>query len=171
MAPLMPFFLDFDGTLHPIWTFKKDCRGRETAKPYTGPWLIEAPTLEAILAPYSDRIEIIISSWWAYTRSLEQIRALLPPALAIRVVDSIWLPELRAGSNDYRSHFATRYNCIGAWLKRRRSYYSGPWLALDDDGDSFPEDQREHLVLAWGTLANPVVQSNLAERLKKVLAP
>jgi len=167
----MPFFLDFDGTLHPMWIFEKNDRGREIAKPYAGPWLIEATTLVALLAPYADRIEIIISSWWAYTRSLDEIRTLLPPALATHVVDSIWLPELRAESNDYLSHFATRYNCISIWLRRRRSGYTGPWLALDDDGDSFPEDQCEHLVLARGTLADPAVQSTLADRLKELLEP
>lgn len=35
----MILFLDFDGTLHPLWTFE---RGENSviAIPYSGPWLV-----------------------------------------------------------------------------------------------------------------------------------
>ncbi|TWI06711.1 HAD domain-containing protein [Aerolutibacter ruishenii] len=169
MADLL-FFLDFDDTLHPTWKFRVREDGREVAAPYDGPPLVHAPLLDALLAPYAERIEIVISSWWAYTRQLDTIRDMLPPRLAAQVVDSIWLDELKKyGAPDYRSHFATRYACIDLWLRRRRPNYAGPWLALDDDANSWPQDQRHHLVHAWGTLGQPRVQAELVAALQREL--
>lgn len=166
----MPFFLDFDGTLHPTWTSEK--KGKKVVPtPYEGPWCVEAPTLERILRPYLSHLEIVISSWWAYKHPLDQVRAMLPEGLATHVTDSIWLPELMKGSNDYHSHFATRFNCIEIWLKRRRPNYTGPWLALDDEDESFPPEHRDHLIHAWGTLASTRVQDELEARLAKLLKP
>lgn len=163
----MILFLDYDDTLHPSWTFQKGA-ARVTAKPYAGPWLVEAPTLERILQPYLPRMEIVISSMWAYTRGLQAARGMLPAALAARVTDSIWLPEM---DGDYRSALCTRYGCIKAWLERRRPGYDGPWLALDDDDDRWPEPERHRLVHASGTLASPKVQRELADKLALLIKP
>lgn len=169
MADLL-FFLDFDDTLHPTWEFHTRGDGREVATPYVGPPLVHAPLLDALLAPYAERIEIVISSWWAFSRSLDTVRAMLPTGLAARVVDSIWLEELKGGgAPDYRSQFATRYACIDLWLRRRRPDYMGSWLALDDDANSWPQDQRHHLVHAWGTLGQPRVQAELVAALQRAL--
>lgn len=163
----MIIFLDYDETLHPSWTFEeKD--GQPVAHPYEGPWLVEAPRLEGILRPYLPQVELVISSLWAYDKGLTVARDMLPPALAERVTDSIWLPEMEA---DYRSALCTRYLCIRAWLKRRRPCYSGAWLALDDDDDRWPDSERSHLVHALGTLANPRVQRELSNKLARYLSP
>ena len=159
----MILFLDYDETLHPLWTFKEGSE-RVIAKPYPGPWLVEAPTLERILRPYLPRVEIVLSTMWAYTKGLDAARGMLPAALAERVTDSIWLPEL---DSDYRSARCTRYSCITAWLTRRRPNYSGPWLALDDDDNCWPEEERHRLVHSSGTLASPKVQQDLEEKLAK----
>ena len=167
----MILFLDFDGTLHKTWEFFQDDRGRTQARRYEGPWFTEAPTLAALLAPYGNRVEVVISSWWAYTRSLDDVRALLPAELAARVVDSIWLRELNTSVwSEYRSKQATRHACIRLWLDRRRPGYSGPWLALDDDDQSWPDNDRSHLVHAVGTLAHPSVQRELSSRLVELMS-
>lgn len=157
----MLLFLDFDGTLHPLWTFE---RGEDSvvAQPYAGPWLVEAPTLERILEAYLHRIEIVLSTAWAQTRGLDAARGLLPTALAERVSESIWLPELAL---DYQASRCSRFSCIQMWLERRRPGYSGPWLALDDDDELWPAERQRHLVHASGTLADPAVQRELATRL------
>lgn len=157
----MILFLDFDDTLHPSWTFHDGLNGLR-AKPYTGPWLIEASTLERILRPYLAETELVISSMWALNKGLETTRKMLPPALAERITDTIWIPEVE---DEYRSTLCTRYRCITGWLQLRRSGYEGPWLALDDDDDHWPEAERHHLVHARGTLAKPKVQQELAEKL------
>lgn len=157
----MILFLDFDGTLHPLWTFE---RGKESviAIPYSGPWLVEAATLERILQPYLHRMEIVLSTAWAQTRGLEAARGMLPAAIAARVTDSIWLPELAI---DYQASRCSRFSCIQMWLERRRPGYAGPWLALDDDDELWPTDQRHRLVFAVGTLADLAVQRDLSEKL------
>lgn len=167
----MILFLDFDGTLHETWSFDQDDQGRTQAKRYEGPWFTEAPTLAALLAPYGNRIEVVISSWWAYRRTLDDIRALLPAELAARVSDSIWLRELITSVwSEYQSKQATRHACIRLWLDRRRPGYNGPWLALDDDDQSWPDADRHHLVHAFGTLANPRVQHELSARLVELMS-
>jgi hypothetical protein len=162
----MLLFLDFDGTLHPLWTFQR-CEGSVVATPYAGPWLVEAPTLERILGPFLDKIEIVLSTAWTQTRGLDAARGLLPTALAERVSESIWLPELAL---DYQASRCTRFSCIQMWLERRRPAYAGPWLALDDDDELWPPDQRQHLVHAAGTLADLTVQHALAHSLAQTFA-
>ena len=159
----MILFLDFDGTLHPLWTFE---RGEDSviAIPYSGPWLVEAPTLERILQPYLHRMEIVLSTAWARMRGLEAARGMLPSAMAERVTESIWLPELAL---DYQASRCSRFSCIQMWLERRRPGYAGPWLALDDDDELWPTDQRHRLVYALGTLAALPVQRELAEMLNR----
>lgn len=162
--PLLIFFLDFDGVLHPLFTFAPDGRSYEI---YAGPYLTLAPRLAEILAPYLNQLEIVISSSWGLSRRLDDLKGLLPPSLADRVTDTIWLPGF---GSDYRSALATRYGCILIWLKRKRPDHGGRWLALDDDDNGWPDDQRAHLVHAWGTFSNQNAQDLLAGRLRELLA-
>lgn len=161
-SPLI-FFLDFDGVLHPLFTFSPDGRSFEI---YAGPYLTLAPRLAEILAPYLDQLEIVISSSWGLSRSLNDLKGLLPAVLADRVTDTIWLPGF---GSDYRSALATRYGCILIWLQRKRPDHAGRWLALDDDDNGWPDDQRDHLIHAWGTFSTPNVQEQLARRLLQLL--
>lgn len=163
----MILFLDYDGTLHPLWTFEEGLE-RVIATPYRGPLLTEVRVLERILEPYLPRLEIVLSSAWAHSRGLEAARDMLPKILADRVTESIWLRELEL---DYRSTLITRFRCIQMWLERRRPGYVGPWLALDDDDELWPADQRHHLVHALGTLKCERVQRDLAERLERSMPP
>lgn len=157
----MILFLDFDGTLHPLWTFEHG-ENSVIAIPYLGPWLVEAATLERILQPYLHRTEIVLSTAWARVRGLEAARGMLPSAMAERVTESIWLPELAL---DYQASRCSRFSCIQMWLERRRPGYVGPWLALDDDDELWPTDQRHRLVHAAGTIAERAVQRDLAAKL------
>lgn len=157
----MLLFLDFDGTLHPLWTFERTADG-VIALPYAGPLLVEAHTLERILQPYLHGIEIVLSTAWAQTHGLQAARGMLPAAIAERITESIWLPELAL---DYQASRCSRFSCIQMWLERRRPGYTGPWLALDDDDELWPADQRQHLVHAVGTLTDPRVQRELVEKL------
>ena len=160
----MILFVDYDDTLHPSWTFH-DGAQRVTAKPYTGPWLVEAPALERILRPYLPRLDIVISSLWARTKGLETARGMLPPALADRVIGSIWSATEDCGSTQSR----TRYDAIRAWLRQQRPQHV-TWLALDDDDRGWPPHERHRLVHAKGTLASLDVQQELAEKLAAQIA-
>ncbi|WP_342316367.1 HAD domain-containing protein [Lysobacter sp. FW306-1B-D06B] len=161
-------FLDFDGTLHPLWEFTRNSAGREIARRYEGPWLVHAPLLAGVLQPWLGQIEIVVSSWWAYHRPLDEIRAMLPEALAMRVIDSIWLPELTTPLwSEYHSKLATRHACIRLWLDRRRPAHTRRWLALD--ADPWPKEDEGRLIRAWGTLGNSKVQRELVDQLERFL--
>lgn len=158
-APVI-LFLDFDGTLHPLWSYGAGQR-TNVARAYEGPWLTEAATLARLLAPYSPNLEVVISSLWARRLTLEELRALLPSDLRGLVRDAIWTPD------DKSPLPIGKFAPIQAWLQR--SGRQQEWIALDDDNRNWPEDQLHRLVWANGTLANSDVQRNLTRRLNHVL--
>lgn len=164
-AATIILFLDFDGVLHPLFNVGQDGR---TATIYEGPFFVHAPRLAELLAPYLEQIEIVISSSWGRTRSLEQLKALLPPVIATRVTDTTWIESREA---DTRNALATRYRCIDQWLRVKRPGYEGQWLALDDDYCDWPSDELHRLVVVRSTLASPSVQTELADRLRLLLSP
>ena len=164
-AATIILFLDFDGVLHPLFNVGQNGR---TATIYEGPFFVHAPRLAELLAPYLERIEIVISSSWGRTRSLEQLQTLLPSAIAARVTDTTWIQGHEA---DTRSALPTRYGCIDQWLRFKLPGYAGRWLALDDDNRDWPSDELHRLVVVRGTLASPAVQIELADRLRLLLAP
>jgi hypothetical protein len=163
----MILFLDFDGTLHPNWTLYQ--RGnRQVAVPYSGPWFVEAPILASIIEPYSEHIDIVISSWWAYTRSISEIAGLLPRGIASRITGSIWLSEQLSS---YRDESMSRYRSIQIWLDHHDLTLADNWIALDDDAYGWPSELRDRLIHAQGTLSRPEVQASLRSRLARILGP
>ncbi len=161
----MILFLDFDGTLHPNWITHQ--RGdREVTVPYSGPWLIDAPILESIIKPYFERIDIVIASWWTYTRSISEIAELLPRSIASRIIGSIWLPQQPPR---YGAESMSRYRSIQLWLEYHGIALEDDWIALDDDARGWPPELGNHLVHAQGTLASPAVQTALRDRLTEKL--
>lgn len=128
--------------------------------------VLDGRQLEDALAPYLDNLEIVISDWRALHAPLEAFRQRLPEALAKRVVDSLFLPELTTSSwSDYHSTAVTRHACIRLWLDRRRPDAGRRWMAIEQSGqlDTWPAPERAHVIL--GTLAQPHVVRQVIERL------
>lgn len=129
--------------------------------------LMEGQKLEEALAPYLDRLEIVISDWRALHAPIEAFRRPFPTALAKRVVDTMFLPELTNSSwSDYHSALATRYACLRLWLDRRRPHAGDQWIAIEQGWqlDTWPARERKHVII--GTLAQPQVLYQVLERLK-----
>ena len=122
-----------------------------------------AHVLAEILRPYRDRINIVISSTWGASRSLEELKALLPAELAERVNDAVHhqLPPLEDFTRGHE--IDSRYAEIAYYLTATR--YAGKWLALDDDDDGWPPEQRNHLVHADRDLGSEPVQRRLRDAL------
>ena len=160
----MILFLDFDGVLHPTWTPSP----REGYwLPYNGPMFTSAHVLAEILRPYRDQIDIVISSTWGASRSLDALKALLPDELAERVNDAVYhqLPPL---DDLARGHeIDSRYAEIAYYLTA--THYTGKWLALDDDDDGWPPEQQNHLVHADRDLGSEPVQQRLRDALHEQL--
>ena len=161
----MILFLDFDGTLHPNWTLHQ--RGdRQVAVPYSGPRFVEAPILASIIEPYSEHIDIVISSWWAYTRSISEIAELLSQGIANRITGSIWLSEQ---PTRYRDESMSRYRSIQLWLDHHSAALTDGWIALDGNDRGWPPELRHHLIHAQGTLSSAEVQATLFRCLSERL--
>ena len=130
--------------------------------------LSNAEVFAEIIAPYFDRIEIVITDWAAVHSPLADFCRRLPETVGARVVDSLYLEELTDSSwSDYHSALATRYGCIQLWLGRRRPDRRNDWLALDMGRqlDDWPSGEMRHLVC--GSLSYPNVRQQLADSLRE----
>lgn len=159
-------FLDFDGVLHPLWTPApfNDWQLEVTfgATPYAGPFFLHASTLAAVLSPFLEHLEIVVSSAWGKGRTLDELRQLLPVPVADRVVDAVHhhLPPAKVT--------ASRWEEISWYLQNFRPHQGSHWLAIDDDATGWPEAMRPQLVHCerdlgdTGTLRK--LEATLAER-------
>lgn len=131
------------------------------------PTLMDGLQLEEALAPYLDHLEIVISDWRALHAPIEAFRQQFPPALANRVVDTMFLPELTNSSwSEYHSALVTRHACLRLWLERQRPRAGDRWMAIEQDGllDVWPATERGHVIV--GALAQPKVVHQVIERVK-----
>ena len=156
----MILFLDFDGVVHPT--------GESSPREgywilYRGPVFISGHVLAEILCPYRDQIDIAISSTWGASRSLDELKALLPAEVAERVNDAVHhqLPPLEDFTRGHE--IDSRYAEIAYYLTA--TSYSGKWLVLDDDDDGWLPEQRNHLVHADRDLGSEPVQRRLRDAL------
>lgn len=113
----MILFLDFDGVLHPEPSYQND-------EPFC-----RRPLFESVMRDFP-KVEIVISSTWRETRTIDQLRALFSEDIAARIlgVTPNWknLPELVSVIGQYPRHVE-----IEGWLRQhQRSWES--WVALDD---------------------------------------
>jgi hypothetical protein len=148
---------------------RTDAHERESGPPVRrGAVPSNAEVFAEIIAPHSDRMEIVITDWAAVHSPLADFCRRLPESVAARVVDSLYLEELTDSSwSDYHSAFATRYACIQLWLARRRPNRRYDWLALDMGRqlDDWPSDEMNHLVC--GSLSYPNVRQQLTDALRE----
>jgi HAD domain in Swiss Army Knife RNA repair proteins len=116
-------FVDFDGTLHSGHAVLS-ADGQVSLD--SGRPLFEcAPLLVAMLEPYPS-VQIVLTTSWLRTLSVEKVISHLPPALARRVVDTTQDVKARLSyilNGSERTYVIARY-ALGHGLKN--------WLAIDD---------------------------------------
>jgi hypothetical protein len=113
--------------------------------------------------PFTD-VKIILSTSWVRTLGYEFTVQQLPPALQARVVGTIWQGEL------LQHPPRTRYDAIQSDAAARGL---DRWLALDDDQDGWPEQERYRLIApnnSWYGLAQPSKPEELTEALALLCA-
>lgn len=148
-------FLDFDGVLHPDAVYR--IAGKIVLKA-DGHALFEwAPVLEDALVPYPE-LQIVLSTSWVRVLSFDTALGWLPEALQRRVVGATWH---RQGPRDWA--FLTRYQQIILNVLRHEH---SRWLAIDDSGEGWANEHREHLVLTDSRLGLGVAESLLELREK-----
>lgn len=167
MNPLPVLYLDYDGVLHPA-----DVRltGAALARPrvYNGdptdhPLFEHAMLLERTLAPFPE-VRLVLATSWVRTLGYQYTVQQLPLALRARVVGTIWQGLLL--EHPPRSRYdAVQTDANDRGLQR--------WLALDDDTEGWPDEQRKHLIApnnAWHGLSQPGVAEELSEALALLCA-
>lgn len=156
-------YLDFDGVLHhdDVWI---DLHNR----PYLrGPGVLfeYADRLTQVLAPYP-QLKIVLSTSWVRVKRFSYAVNRLPVDLRRRVIGATWHSRFKLDDElvDWWLYTATRYDQIFRDVRRRQPLR---WLALDDDGDGWPDGASAHLVRCDPNLglSEPRVRSELEDRL------
>ena len=136
----MIIFLDFDGVLHDCEVFLEG--GEAVLKSYPGKSLFEyVPFLEQALAPCPD-VRIVLSTSWVKQLGFDVAKARLPENLQQRIIGSTWHDD--CGFDTASWMFLSRYEQINAYVKNND--LGNDWLAVDDDGDEWPEAMRPNLI-------------------------
>jgi hypothetical protein len=154
--PRITLFLDYDGVLMPDLVFHTKT-GIVLEAP--GHALFErAPRLEAVLSNVAD-LDIVLSTSWVRVLNFDQARRQLSEALRNRVVDATWHPEL----GDWWWVSLTRFEQILDYVVRNGIQR---WIAIDDDMEGWPDEERHHLVLTRS--AEGLTEENLDELVYKL---
>lgn len=156
-AQLPTLYLDFDGVLHPDEVYRV---GKQIVLQMDGFSLFEwTSILEALIAPYR-QLQIVPSSSWVRVVGFDDALARLPAGIQRRVVGATWHPYAPRGWEHL-----TRYEQI---RRNVESHYHQRWLAIDDDGVGWPDENRANLVLTDSLLGLGAVsaQRDLAEKLE-----
>lgn len=112
----MILFLDFDGVLHPAVC------ATDTEL------LCRRPLLEDVLRE-CPHVEIVISSTWRESRTLDQLRAFFSPDIGARIVGVT--PQWQDLQNESSMGTYVRQAEIEGWLRQAGRAWEA-WVALDD---------------------------------------
>ncbi len=152
-------FLDFDGVLHPDEVYNDRRLG--VILRCDGHNLFEhAELLVQLLEPHPE-IKIVLSTSWVRVLGFDQAKNRLPAELQERVVGTTY-------NESMSEYFAglSRYEQI---IDHVTENEIEDWIALDDDGADWPEDQSHLLVKTdeWSGLGDAASQEKLREWLEK----
>lgn len=117
----MLLFLDVDGVLH----------GDVVHEPQL--LLAHLPALESVLRA-RQAVEVVISSTWRLTRTLDELRALFSADIARRIISVT--PQWRDIQDDATWGTYVREAEIEAWLRTNGRVWE-KWVALDDQRGLF----------------------------------
>jgi hypothetical protein len=152
-------FLDYDNCLHgEVGRYKSAPNLRTLAGE---PLFVHAPILAQALEPYP-AVRLVLSTSWVATLGYSRARDYLPEPLRKRVIGATYHSSV--GREWWSTR--TRYQQIRRYLSLRKPTR---WLAIDDDVDGWPQEDREWLVqTAVGIgLSSPSVQRDLYDTLRR----
>ncbi len=152
-------FLDYDGVLHPDQVVNDRRLG--VILRCDGHNLFEhTELLLSLLEPYPE-IKIVLSTSWVRVLGFDQAKNRLPAELQERVVGATY-------SESMSEYFAglSRYDQISDYVNEHEIT---DWIAIDDDGEGWPENENHRLVLTedWGGIGEAAAQKQLQEWMKK----
>lgn len=130
-------FLDFDGVLHPLG---KEC-------------FTHNPVFEALLREYPF-VKVVFSTSWrhGHDNDIGRLAEYFSEDVRDRFIGCT--PYLQEKWPPYIKH--ERYKEIIAYMEGIS--YNGPWVALDDANDLFPEDLENYIqCLSWVGIDDSIV--------------
>ncbi len=144
----MLLFLDFDGVLHGLGE----------------PPFVRLPRLESVLRDHP-RVEVVLSTSWRETYSLEKLKALFSSDMRERVIGQTPVINDPYTSADYRRHH--RYREVVLYLEQEQMN-KRPWLALEDDRRNFPENHPNVVWCSDTTGLDDAAEARLRELLARL---
>jgi len=150
----MILFLDFDGVVHP-----RPAPGSGETDLFRCLHLLEGVLRQL---PY---VEVVISSAWRESQTLNEIREYFAEDLRDRIIGMTPRPgeDIELAPSELVD-FPRQTQCV-AWLARHRPAGT-PWLAIDDTAEEFePRCAQVLLIDGWVGLT-PESAANLLRRLK-----
>lgn len=156
-------FLDFDGVLHPHEVYMYHGRGIVLKAGPEHRLFEHAELLATLLEPFPEVHIVLSTSWCSTLRSFDVAKDYLPQALQQRVIGATW----HSAKEHYRWFSLTRYEQIYEYVSRHQI---DNWLAIDDDGVKWPDNQRHTLVHtdAWQGLGKSESQHELQSKLLRL---
>ncbi len=153
-------YLDFDGVLHhhDVWWHARI--GAHMRAPDQYKIFQHLDLLERLLAPYPE-IRIILSTSWVRRYGCSKTSKQLGPRLRQRVLGATF--HSRMDENKFME--LPRGQQVWNDVQRRKP---AGWLALDDDGDGWPEESAGHFIKTHETegISDAQVLAVLKERLE-----
>ena len=145
----MVLFLDIDGVLHPNVVHDSKLL------------LVHLPALEEVLRA-RQAVDVVISSTWRITRTLDELRALFSIDIAPRLIGVT--PQWRDIQDEANWGTYVRQTEVEAWLRTNGRVWED-WVALDDQNALF-RPFCKHLVQTCP--ATGLDDTSLAELLKRL---
>lgn len=140
----MVLMLDFDGVMHPDQVFRLKNRGivlntSDLPLEYANHALFcYAPALIEILTDFPV-VRIVLSTSWVPTLGFSRALKRLPAPLHERVIGSTFHSRLTPFW-ERKTRFEQIIEHVG------RGSLGANWIALDDDGEGWPDGRQSHLV-------------------------
>ncbi len=151
-------FLDFDGVLHPDQV--SNDRRLGVILRCDGHNLFEhSELLVTMLRPHPE-VKIVLSTSWVKVLGFNQAKDRLPRELQERIVGATYSESMA----EYFSGLSRYEQIIDHVVENGLT----DWIAVDDDGTGWPEDQSHRLVMTdeWIGIGDSAAQEKLREWMK-----
>lgn len=122
-----------------------------------------AELLASLLQPFPEVRIVLSTSWCLSLKGFDKAKGYLPQSLQQRLIGATW----HSAKERHRWTSLTRYEQIHEYVIRHQVTN---WLAIDDDGDEWPEKLRNSLVYTdeWQGLGKLETQQELREKLLRL---
>lgn len=160
----MYLFLDYDGPLHPDLVYRQN--GKIVLRADGLQLFAYASILVDILAPFPN-VKIVLATSWVRVLGFDKAKSYLPPELQRKVVGSTYHSAMDH-EKPGRFEAISRFQQISQYVRRHDIQ---DWIAIDNDAEGWPDEQRHRLVHVddWLGLFEARAREELRTKLESLL--